>query len=470
MAAASHHSMVDTAFVYDPEPTLNTFHNDKSRVRAVRGPVGSGKSTAMVMDLLKKAAEQTPGPDGMRRTRMVIVRNTLSQLKTTCLETVMGLLRPIATWKVSDSTIQIRMDDIHSDWILMPLDTPENINRLLSLELTYGWISEHREVDPEIAMAVYSRCGRYPSAINGGCTDYGLIMETNSFSEDSPWNEKLELELPSNWGYFVQPSGLSPEAENVQNLPDTYYSDMLESNSPDWCEQYIENRITASLSGQAVFRNTFQSDFHVSQEQLAVTHGYPLIIGMDFARHPAAIIGQVDHRGRLKMLQELDEENMGVEKFVNEYLMPMLNTDRFRGYSTYIVGDPSGVARGEIGEESVFMMLKRLGFQALPASTNNIRPRLRSVEKWLLQQREGKAAFLVDAQGCPKSILAFQSKYKFRKKKTGELEEKPDKLRPWSDLMDATQYLCLGTGANVLGRVMKRGTQHQPAPNKAGWT
>jgi len=430
----------------------------------------SGKSTAMVMELLRKAQEQEPGPDGIRRTRMVIVRNTLSQLKTTCLETIMGIMRPICTFKVSESTVKVRFNDVESDWILMPLDTPQNVNRLLSLELTFGWISEHREIDPQIAMDVYSRLGRFPSKINGGCTDYGLIMETNSFSEDSPWNAKLELELPTNWSYHVQPSGLCEFAENVENLPDDYYKDMLASNSDVWCEQYIENKITPSLSGQAVFRSTFREDFHVIDAQIPLTVGYPLIIGMDFARHPAAAIGQLDHLGRLKIFQELDQENMGVEKFVNEFLSPMLATERFRGHSVFIVGDPSGIARGEIGEESVFMMLKRLGYQALPASTNYITPRIRSVEKYLLQQRDGGPAMLIDREGCPQIIQAFKSKYKYKKKKDGQLEEKPDKSRPWADVMDAVQYLSLGTGANMMGRIMRPARAHVPSPPVRGWT
>lgn len=464
--------MADKEFTYVAPPTLAKFHTSPARIRAVRGPVGSGKSTAMVMELLAKAAAQKPGPDGFRRTRMVIVRNTLSQLKTTCLETVMNILRPIATFKVSESTVQIRMNDIVSDWILMPLDTPDNINRLLSLELTYGWISEHREVDPEIAMAVYSRCGRYPSPMNGGPTNYGLIMETNSFSEDSPWNEKLEIDLPDNWSYHVQPSGLSEYAENIENLPETYYADMILANSEEWCEQYIENKITPSLSGQAVFKNTFNLGFHVSDERLTVTHGYPLIIGMDFARHPAAVIGQIDHRGRLKLLQEADQENMGVEKFVLEHLIPILNSERFRGHACFIVGDPSGVARGEIGEESVFHALKRLGFSAYMASTNNITPRIRAVEKYLIQQRDGGPAMLIDREGCPTVIDSFQSKYRYKIKKDGQVDvSKPDKTRPWSDVMDAVQYLCLGTSAAVLSKAMQPTTQEvKPPPPTGGWT
>ena len=75
-------------------------------------------------------------------------------------------------------------------------------------------MSEFREIDPEIVESILSRLGRYPS--RAMLTEeqwdypYGVMMETNSFSEDSPWYERLEENLPSNWDYFVQPGAFDP--------------------------------------------------------------------------------------------------------------------------------------------------------------------------------------------------------------------------------------------------------------------
>ncbi len=462
----------DFTFDYTPPPTLRRMMLSDARVRVVRGPVGSGKTTAMIMELLRRAAAQAPGPDGIRRSRGVVVRNTLPQLKSTCLESIMTLLGPIARYRASDHIVQIRAGDIHSDWLLLPLDTAENVQRLLSLELTFGWISEVREVDPQIAMDVYSRLGRYPSKAIVPPTWYGLVMETNSFSEDSPWNELLEHNLPDNWEYFIQPSGLSPEAENVENLPPDYYKDMVASNTPEWVEQYVENKVTPSLSGQAVYKESWVDDFHTARG-LTTAQGMPLIVGMDFARWPAAVITQLDNRGSLRVFKELEHENCGVEKFVDEDLLPTLMEDeRFRSKSILVVGDPSGISRGEIGEESVFDMLKRKGFSAAPAMTNNIQPRIRAVEKYLLQQRSGKAALLVDRDGCPKLIQGFRGEYRYKRKRgSGVMDTKPDKAnRPFADLHDALQYACLGTSKQILGRVMVRSREPERPPPIASWT
>jgi hypothetical protein len=464
--------------IYTAPPVLAEFHRDSSPMRLVRGPIGSGKSVGMVMEIMIRAQNHPPDANGVRRSRCAVIRNTLSQLKSTCLVTLQEWLRPISHYKVSDQTIYLRFPlpdgtKVECDVLMLPLDTPENVQRLLSLELTFAWCSEFRELPLEIVQAVYSRCGRYPSRANVKDYWYGLWGETNSFSEDSAYYDFLELERPGNVAYFIQPGAFEEGAENRENLPPRYYEEMLESNTPEWANQYIHNKITPSLSGQAVFRNSFSTMFHVSKEELNPIPGYPMIIGMDFARHPAAIFGQIDNQGRLLILQETDAENCGVERFIDEFVKPLLYQPRFAGIPSYIVGDPAGAQRSQIGEESVFEALKRLGFAAIPAQTNPIDPRLRAVEGWLNRSREGKAMMLFDGRNCPNLILSMQSKYRFKIRKTGEMEDKPEKTRPWADLADALQYLCLGTASNLRGRVMSAMGQRPPPQSQVasgGWT
>lgn len=466
-------------FNYKPPPVLDEFMRSDARVRAVRGPVGSGKTTACIMELLRQSCLAPIQADGIRRSKMVIVRNTLGQLKNTCLVSIQQLLRPIVTWRVSDATVQVRMPGIESDWLLLPLDTEDNIQRLLSLELTMAWVSEFREIQPEIVEAVLSRCGRYPSRamLKTEQADYwyGLIAETNSFSEDSPWFEQLEVDLPENWAYFVQPGALSPRAENRENLPPDYYEDLIASNSPEWCEQYIENRITPSLSGTAVFRNTFDTDFHVAAEPLEPVPGLPLIIGMDTGRNPVAIICQLDNRSRLLVLKEIYAENMGMDNFLDLYVTPELASDRFRRLNGYMVLDPAGAQRSQIGEESVLGCVKRHGYEAILAMTNNIDPRIRAVEKFLTGQRAGGPALLMDHDGCPALVLALQARYRYKKKRNGEYEDKPEKLHPWSDLCDGMQYACLGTASGLRGRALQKlgyigNREAITEPSPVGWT
>lgn len=432
----------------------------------------------MVMELLRRAAQQAPDPvDKIRRTRFAIVRNSLPQLKTTCLKTINEMLRGLATYHVSDQTVKIKFGDIESEWILLPLDSPENVQRLLSLDLTGAWLSEVRELPVRILLDVFSRCGRFPSQMHGGWTWKGVIAETNSFSEDSDWNKVLEeRELdgkptPETWDYFVQPGAREPNAENREHIGKNYYEDLIETNSPEWVEQYVDNIVAPSLSGEAVFRHSFRSTFHIAQQTLDPVPSTMLLAGFDYGRNPAVVITQMDPRGRLLVLDEVYTSNMGVEQFVQTMLRPVLAQPKYARLPIGICGDPSGIARGQIGEESVYAALKRMGLSAQPAPTNDIAPRLRAVEKWLLQQREGAGAILFSPT-CTTLIRAMQSKYRYAKKKDGELQPKPDKTHPWSDICDALEYAVLGHSTSVLARLVRR-TQDSGRVRQvssAGWT
>ena len=458
-------------------PVLSDFMRSNKRQRWIRGPIGSGKSVVCALELMVRASKQKPGSDGIRYTRMAVVRNTLQQLKTTVLPTIRTVLGPICHWKVSDSTIQIRVDDIHCDILLLPLDTDANVQRLLSLELTMGWVSEFREIRPELIVALMSRTGRYPSIINGGPTYYGTIAETNSFSEDSPYFDILEApslsgNLPTTWDYFVQPGGMTPDAENKGNLPPDYYTDMVESNTPEWVAQYVHNKITPSLSGQAVYKNSFVGDWHISDGELVPSRGYPLIIGMDTGRNPAATICQVNHSGQFLVLDQLWEANMGMKRFLREHVMPRLQAERFQGLPSFVCVDPAGLQRSQIGEESVLDAIKKEGFDAQVAQTNSIDPRLRAVDNWLLKAMPGgKAAMVIDVVHCGPTIQDMRSGYRFKIKKDGETEDSPEKRHPESDRADSLQYAALGTAKNILGRIMSRRAAGTPKnPPTGGWT
>ncbi len=453
---------------FTPTPTCKDFMLSDKRVRFLVGAVGSSKTTTCLYEILRRAAEQEPAEDGYRYTRFAIIRNTLAAIKSTVLKDIQQIFGPIIDYRVSESTVYIRQGDIHCEILLIPLDTPDDQKRLLSSQLTGAYFNEFVEVDPVFISGALGRCGRYPSQLRGRPNWFGVFADSNPGTEDSPYYEILKVELPESYGYFEQPPPLlrddggnvteNPLAENITYLPGgyDYYWTLLNGASPEWSERFVFGQWGESLQGQAVFKNTFKDTFHVAKGPLTPSVGHALIIGMDFARAPAAIVMQVDHVGRLLVLQEVYEENMGVEKFVRDRLMPVVFSPRFQGKPMYIVGDPSGIKKSEIGERSVFTMIRGLGFEAIPAQTNNIKPRLDAVEKWLLMQREGEAAILFDPEGCPELITALKHKYRYRARKDGELEDKPHKVRPWADLADALQYGCLGTAQNLMGKVMRR--------------
>jgi hypothetical protein len=305
--------------------------------------------------------------------------------------------------------------------------------------------------------------------MNGGCTWYGVIAESNSFSEDSPWYDQLELDLPENWGYIVQPGARDPDADWLQYLPPDYYEDLILSNPESWVDQYVDNQVGPSLSGQAVFARSFDHDFHVTDKELYPDYTRPFIIGLDTGRQPASVIGQLDMRGRMMIYSSLWAENKGMELFLTEDVRPHLN-EKYKGGKFFVAVDPAARQRSQIGEESVYEAIRRLGFSVVLAPSNNIAPRLRAVERYMSLQIGGKAGFLIDSNWNNDLLRALQHEYRYKRMKDKELHEIPEKSHPASDLADALQYLCLSAGSNAIARELHQPMVVRPAPAAAGWT
>jgi hypothetical protein len=66
---------------------LAAFMQSTAQVAILCGPVGSGKSKGCCLKLWAIANAQKPGPDGVRRTRMAVVRTTYPELRTTTIRT-----------------------------------------------------------------------------------------------------------------------------------------------------------------------------------------------------------------------------------------------------------------------------------------------------------------------------------------------------------------------------------------------
>ena len=481
---------------YTATPTLARFMTSPAFVRFVLGPVGSGKTTGVIFEILRRAAMQAPGADGVRRTRWAVVRQTLEQMKQTILLDMLHWLQPIATYKVSDKEIILRTDDVHAEVFFIPLEDPDDQKRLLSSQLTGCVMNEFPEVNPDLVAAIAGRCGRFPQAP----TWFGIFGDGNFPTEGSDWHRMMEDERPSDWAVFKQPSGLalSPEghpiAENLNWLtqtaetlalpidhPDrlsqglTYYTRLANSPNQDWVKRYVRAEYGPDPSGTAVFKGSFKRSFHVSMTPLEPIPGKPILIGQDFGRNPCALICQPDHKGRLLVLEEVVSLDMGLELHMATALKPRLTDPRYLGLSCAAVGDPSGSSKSSITEETSFDTLRRLGLPAFPAPTNDLVPRITAVESLLMQQRDGGAALLIDGTRCPKLVQALQQNYRYGKNQAGVTKPLPEKDHPWSDLADDLQYVALTYNSGLVNFIAKK-IAPKPARrppsrvNAAGWT
>jgi hypothetical protein len=475
---------------YHAPPTVSQFMQSEAFFRLIAGPVGSGKTTGLIFELMRRALTQGTSLDGFRYTRFALLRQTLQQLKQTVLKDISHWFSGIAHWKVSESTIYFNFGDVRSEWILLPLEEPEDRRRLLSMNLTGALVSECIEIDYDLMDDVAGRCGRYPMATDGGPTWFGIIADTNMPPEGTPWHSAMVVP-PVDWEVFTQPGGLTPNAENLDWLVQTaetlrlpighperhaqgrrYYERLARSNNQNWVKRYVHAEFGPDPSGTAVYAGSFRIKFH-AVDNLEPHPNTTLYIGQDFGRDPWSIIMQLDYRGRLLVLEEVPAEDIGLRTHLRTNLRPKLADPRYQNRPVVVIGDPAGVAKSQYDEVNAFDVLKQEGFACVPAGTNDIDTRLRTVEEWLLQQRDGGAAMVFDKTRCPTLVHAMNGMYRYSKTNLDVSKPLPDKNR-WSHPADAHQYGVLGTKGNTARSIARLVAGRRPRNGQrvsaAGWT
>jgi hypothetical protein len=470
---------------YVATPSGSKFMQSSAGVRMIMGPVGSGKSVVCIMEVFRRCAEMPKCKDGVRRSRWAIIRNTNQMLRETTLKSWFNWFPDgvAGNWKVSDKVFNLKVGDIDAEILFLPLDTPDDQRKLLSLELTGAFINEAREVHPELIIAARSRMPRYPSKSmladdpkTGKPPQYwsGLILDTNPPSEDSWLYEQFEVMKPKGWEMFRQPSGLSPLAENRENLGATYYEDMMDGATEDFIRVHVHGEYGRSLVGKPVYEKSFVREYHVSPTVLRHIEydQYPIIIGMDFGRTPAAVFLQRDARGRVLVLDALYVTNLGLQGFLREHVKPLLSR-KFPANKYLICGDPAGWARSQLNEQNVEDIFREEGLRSFRAPTNDPTKRIASVEKLLSGQVNGAAALLFSSpetsDGMKHLIAGMYGGYKYRRKKDGSYETEPLKDEH-SHAADALQYGCLGVDSGALSSAMGGKRRPVRVANASGWT
>lgn len=430
----------------------------------------SGKSVTCCFEIIKRASEQAPNARGIRKTRFAVVRQTVRQLADTTIKTFLDWFPPgvCGHFMRTTKTYFFKVGDIECEVMFRALDDANDVANLNSLELTGAWFNECRDIAPEIIDAMSKRIGRFPSSKDGGPSWYGMWGDTNPPIMDTWWYYQMEKIKPEDgvspndngWDVFKQPSGRSPYAENIENLPEGYYD--TQGRSDDYIRVFIDGEYGLSLAGTPVYKY-FKPDYHMAKEAIRpiISGLRPVVVGIDLGLTPAAVIGQQDPRGRMLILADAVSFDMGIQRFSRTVLKPLL-VERFPGLPVRVIVDPAGVQRAQTDERSAVDILKAEGFKVIPARTNSTSARLNAVDDYLMRQVDGDPAFLMDPR-CARLKAAMMGGYRYHPK-TGNVEKNNH-----SHVAEALQYLALHIAAGgesaLVGKVRE---VKQLSP--AGWT
>jgi hypothetical protein len=446
-----------SAINYTPPPTVKRFIRDyrpgEFFQSFIIGPVGSGKTTgnffklAYLSSLQKKSAR-----DGLRHVRAVIVRNTHPQLRDTTIPSWNYWFKDgeAGQWKATDSKFILRFGDVHCEVLFRALDTPDDVNRVLSLEVTFAILDEFVQIPKEVVEALSARCGRYPPEIDGGATNWGMWGVSNPGNEDDWWYEMLENadKRPTNLFYYKQPSGFSDEAENTENLPGkrAYYTSLADGKSEAWVKQFIEVEWGYSLTGTPVV-HSFKPKIHIAEKPLKFDPHLPLVAGLDPGVGGSALIfGQLSLDGRLFVLDELCQRGYGAARLADERLRPLLRS-RFAGAEFVISPDPASLSRTPTDERSVVDVLRGHPYKfrvEVPDQNNRLATRLEAIEHFTTRLAAPGPALVIDPR-CRMLIRALRSGWKYgivRQVGGGSRTAVEPEKNEYSHPGDAFGYLC----------------------------
>lgn len=470
--------------VYRPDgSTLIGFMKSNARVRIIRGPIRSGTSSMCCMEIFRRACEQKPGPDGVRRTRWFIVRNSYPDLLNSTVKTWLAWFPESSFGRFIWSKPMVhtlRVGDVVAEVVFLALDKPEEVSKLRSTEWTGGWFNEGEYTAREIFDEAESRVGYFPAIKDGGATWSGVMVDMNAPAEDNwivmltgevplpedmPESERQQYRWPAEWDYFVQPPGLiekfgpdgktvesyeiNPLAENLTWIPkvngNPLYLETIKAKSKQWIDGRIMNRITAPVEGSPVWP-MFVEETHVAKRTLRYLEHLPLYIGLDFGRSPAAVFGQLVS-DRWSILAELTAFDVGATTFAP--MVKRLIETQFPGVpKVYLYGDPKGNDKPQSDDRTAYDVFREFGLQvvAAPVPSNNILTRIEAVEFVLNGMRDGQPRFLL-SPNCRTLKMAMAGGYSYKKNDPVKVEPSKNK---YSHVADALQYLVLGAGEGHL--------------------
>lgn len=472
---------------YTAPLTVGKFMGSDARVRLIVGPVGSGKSSGCCVEIVRRMIEMPPGPDGVRRSRWCIVRNTYRELQDTTIKTWKQWFPDpqYGTWKQSDHVFEVKFETdegarVEGEVMFRALDKPDDVKKLKSLELTGAYFNEMKEIPLTIFTLMRGRIGRYPRKEDVSRYWTGVIGDTNPCDTDH-WIYRL-FEEERAFPVWRQPGGRSKDAENLENLDRCfdvdasligearalakqeqrerlargehepvcrcYYVTQCIGASADHIKVYVDGEYGFVKEGKPIYPE-FQDSIHVARETIPLIPGIRcLVIGNDFGLTPAAVWMQQDPQdGQWQVIKELVFEHGAAVEFGKEQRRigktEFRAVEEFRGW-----GDPAGMAGAQTDDTTPIDVVSAQGVPMSPAPTNDFILRREAVAGLLTRlTRLGRPALIISPD-CKKLRKAMGGGYCYRRLQVAgdeRFEDHPLK-NEWSHVAEALQYACVGEG------------------------
>lgn len=499
-----------------------------SMVKALLGPVGGGKTVANVYDSIRRPTYMPACNDGIVRYRRAIIGSTYGQLERNLYPTWWRWLPkdPKAwtegEWQGGGGRFAIQRIEwdtlrregglvthrrIMAEYIFAAIGDLVVEEFMRGFEPTDFYLYEMDQLPEAVVTVGITRIGRYPAKGDEPDAlpkDHGFTPQVagdlNAPDVDSWFYRMFEESQPGMpddngdpiepmivdgrevvFKVFKQPSGLSPQAENLANLDSGYYDRQVaalvrQRGGKSLVKRMVHAQYAPTRLGEPVYEDDYADDVHLAPEPLRALRGVPIILGFDQGLGmPACVMGQRAPSGQFRILDECVPGRMNGRRFAEKVRLMIETTAPDVPLAEVHYADPAGFdgADKEAGESAwAEIVASELGVTILPTDTNEIDPRLTAVTDELRAPNIdiGQPAIIFSSR-CKMLRKGFVSHYMFEKRP----DEKSQQLKPiknkWANPHDALQYLLLGVkgrygvvgGSGRGARSRGRAGQAQPA-------
>lgn len=397
--------MINPAPPYNAGPAALAFHADRSKVKLIRGPFRSGKSVSACHEIFRIGCLA-------KKTRWIIIRNTLPELKDTTQKTFFEWFPP-GQWGRHNKqeqvyymqfTIKGRSHEI--EILFRSFDRPEQLRKALGLEITGFWIDEAREIPRAIIMILLGRM-MWPKSFPYGKRDnyYLGILTTNPFPRRHYlFKDFVSHPIPGFKQFFF------PQSENEHNLPKGYYKEQrkLHADDPEWIKVYLDGEYGSVFAGKAVYPD-FLHRVHVADGHIEPVKGVRLLLGFDFGMITSACsISQVTPHNWLILQEILQDESQGDFDAFMDFVIEELGIT-YPGFTANAYCGTEGPIRSMTDGQSCIDIMVRKGLSPAIGAKSPV-DRQGAVAKMLRKTSKGKFAVQIDPR-CTVIIDGFTGGY-----------------------------------------------------------
>lgn len=480
-----------------PGPLSLKYVQTEKQVRGMIGPIGSGKTTTMLIGEAFCAIRAPKCEDGVRRYSFLCTRDSYRQLYKTAIPSWQDYFPPtVGEWNGGqDRPAEHRLkmvDDfgpieLYGQFGAIP-DTSIR-DWLDGFQVTSIIMNAANSHPEDVYNYGVQRIDRWPPKrmlAKGYSNEAHIGFDMNKTDVDEWPYEQFVLNHDAEMMEILDfPSGTDPNAENAQNLPDDYYKNIMRAlkAKPWMIDILIHNKWGASRSGLPVYED-YSDEKHLADQPLEAIPGLELCIGLDAGTstggRPSAVFFQVVAPFRVRVLDELYLGRCGPNRFADA-LLAKLDEQHLRPAAQNIRAwcDPSAFyGHDEESDEETWIEIveSKLDIDIEEPESNELEGFRLETVRMLLNSFEGGYWMLELSPRCRILRKGFNSgyRYKMTENRHGIKEDpKPDK-NDASHPHDALQHgvtgyfgrsLIVNAGRSRIGSAKATGAVQLTSPD-----